>query len=63
MFAEYRKAVSLLQIGTVSLKSTSISKSYRKRPDFHMNDNTPVDEECYDGTVVDGTIVWKPCNS
>jgi hypothetical protein len=63
MFADYRKAASLLQLGAVSLKSTSVSKPDSNDPDVHTNDNTPVDEECYDGSVVGGAIVWKSCNA
>ncbi len=61
MFADYRKLVSLLQIGAVTLKSTSVSK-FDANGDV-QNGNVPVDEECYDGTVVDGTIVWKACSA
>ncbi len=61
MFAEYRKAASLLQFGSTSLKSTQISKSDSQDPDNHTNDTMPVDEECYDGSVVGGSIVWKAC--
>ncbi len=61
MFAEYRKAASLLQLSPISLKSTSVSKADGKDPDNHASDPTPVDEECYDGSVVGGSIVWKAC--
>ncbi len=63
MFADYRKLVSLLQFDAVTLKSASISKFDSKDQGIHENGNVPVDEECYDGTVVDGTIVWKACRT
>jgi hypothetical protein len=63
MFADYRKMVSLLQFDAVTLKSAPVSKFDSKDQGIHVNDNVPVDEECYDGTVVDGTIVWKACSA
>ena len=38
-----------------------VSKADGKDPDNHASDPTPVDEECYDGSVVGGSIVWKAC--
>ncbi len=57
MFADYRKVVSPLQFSAVTLKSTSVSKFDSKDQGFHSNGNVPVYAECYDGTVVDGSIV------
>jgi hypothetical protein len=64
MFADYSKAAAILRPSGVSLKSTSssASKSGSKSPDA-SNDTTPVDDECYDGSVVGGTIVWKSCTA
>lgn len=67
MFAEYRKAASLLQFEAVSLKTTSVPKFVSNDTRIHanstVNNSLPVDEECYDGSVVDGTIVWKACDT
>ena len=63
MFFDLRKAVSHFQASrTISLAAAKPDNS-KNAISHEGGDYIPADDECYEGSVVNGSVVWKGCGS
>ena len=65
MFSEYAQLVKRSQYPfTESLNSNKPVKQDVQDANSHDNgEYIPIDDQCYDGSVVSGSVVWKSCSA